>query len=433
MLLPRTGWLAAATALGLAWPARAGQILWSGGVTDRLASFRVECCVDSLEADTFLLYRDLADPEGAASAVLTVAVERGITAIDSAPLPNRLQPDTQYYYGLRASLAKDAAYFGTFRTMPPSGQPANFSFVFASCAYTGSNHAVFDSVRQLRPAVAAAGGGGSRQEKPLFFLHMGDLHYEDISDNNVELFKAAYLSTWESQTQSALYRSGPVVYMWDDHDFGPNDSNGESESRAAARAAYRMFVPHHELAVSDGANTDAAIYHAFTVGRVRYLVLDLRSESEDPADEATWQEYGSYPSMLGRRQRDWLQSELEGHVQWGLMVLVSSKPWSGVDSDPDCCKWMHYPDERTAVANMIAANGVDNLVAVAGDAHMLAYDDGSNTDYSSLAAADNPAGFGAVSCPGLHSWAPAHPVPCLLTGVPALCPGERRASRCSTR
>eukprot|EP01051_Picozoa_sp_SAG22_P009547 SAG22_NODE_802_length_7099_cov_122.579429_6_plen_73_part_00 len=30
-----------------------------------------------------------------------------------------------------------------------------------------------------------------------------------------------------------------------------------------------------------------------------------------------------------------------------------------------------------------------------------------------------------VRCPGLHSWTPAHPVSCLLTGVPAWRPGER--------
>ena len=33
-----------------------------------------------------------------------------------------------------------------------------------------------------------------------------------------------------------------------------------------------------------------------------------------------------------------------------------------------CCKWMNYPEERVEVAEMIKSNGVDNLVAVAGDA-----------------------------------------------------------------
>ena len=64
------------------------------------------------------------------------------------------------------------------------------------------------------------------------------------------------------------------------------------------------------------------------------------------------------------------------------MVLVSSKPWSGTSSTIGCCKWMHFPDERAEVANMISDLGLRNLIAVAGDAHMVAFDDGSNTDYS---------------------------------------------------
>eukprot|EP01051_Picozoa_sp_SAG22_P016146 SAG22_NODE_2226_length_2814_cov_1.924862_2_plen_221_part_00 len=35
----------------------------------------------------------------------------------------------------------------------------------------------------------------------------------------------------------------------------------------------------------------------------------------------------------------------------------------------------------------------------------------------------------SVRCPGLHSWTPAFPVYCILTGVPAWRPGERRATR----
>ena len=75
-------------------------------------------------------------------------------------------------------------------------------------------------------------------QAPLFFLHMGDLFYGDIADDDDAAFQAAYKETWASEPQAALYRSQPVVYMWDDHDFGENDSNGASGSRAAARRAY---------------------------------------------------------------------------------------------------------------------------------------------------------------------------------------------------
>jgi len=135
------------------------------------------------------------------------------------------------------------------------------------------------------------------------------------------------------------------------------------------------------------------------VGRVRFLVLDLRSESEDTQDSTNWDD-ASKATMLGAAQKEWLREELEAHASWGMIVLVSSKPWTGAEDKEKCCKWMNYPEERVEVAEMIKATGALNVVMTAGDSHMVAYDDGSNTDF----AAGGGAGF-----PLLHS-APLHQV-----------------------
>ena len=56
-------------------------------------------------------------------------------------------------------------------------------------------------------------------------------------------------------------------------------------------------------------------------------------------------------------------------------------PWiAPEDSARD--DWGGYATERAELANFIADNGVSNLMMLAGDAHMLAIDDGTNTDYS---------------------------------------------------
>jgi len=118
----------------------------------------------------------------------------------------------------------------------------------------------------------------------------------------------------------------------------------------------------------------------------------LRSVSE-PAnihDSRNWHTYSTHPTMLGADQKAWLGTEFASHASYGLMVLVMTKPWSGEVDTEDCCKWWSYPDERREVADMIKNNGVDNLVAVSGDAHMIAYDDGSNTDFASNGGAGFP-------------------------------------------
>ena len=63
--------------------------------------------------------------------------------------------------------------------------------------------------------------------------------------------------------------------------------------------------------------------------------------------------------------------------------------------------WGGYAEQRRRIADVIAANKVDNLVMLAGDAHMVAIDDGSNSDYSSGGGAGFPVlQAGALDRPG---------------------------------
>jgi hypothetical protein len=84
-----------------------------------------------------------------------------------------------------------------------------------------------------------------------------------------------------------------------------------------------------------------------------------------------------------------LQRELDGADRYGLLVWANADPW--VDrADPTTDTWGGFAVERRRISRMIAASDVRNLLAVSGDAHMLAYDDGSHTDYSGTGRAGFP-------------------------------------------
>jgi phosphodiesterase/alkaline phosphatase D-like protein len=79
------------------------------------------------------------------------------------PTITGLAAATLYYYKVQKDGADIAnCPTGTFRTKPA----ASFKCCFGSCVLTGSNHAVFDTIRA---------------ENPDFFIHMGDRHYKDIA------------------------------------------------------------------------------------------------------------------------------------------------------------------------------------------------------------------------------------------------------------
>jgi len=84
--------------------------------------------------------------------------------------------------------------------------------------------------------------------KPLFFLHMGDLHYDNIVVNDARVFRKAYDNIFESPAGKALLGMDlPMAYMWDDHDFGPDNSDKTAPGREASLQAYREYVPHYPL------------------------------------------------------------------------------------------------------------------------------------------------------------------------------------------
>ncbi|MFQ5608303.1 MAG: hypothetical protein ACE5GA_10175, partial [Candidatus Zixiibacteriota bacterium] len=80
---------------------------------------------------------------------------------------NGLTPDTPYHYALEINGILSLDKVGRFQTYPENN--ASFTFAFASCAWTGSSHQVFDEIRA---------------QDPLFFFHLGDMHYQNISVND---------------------------------------------------------------------------------------------------------------------------------------------------------------------------------------------------------------------------------------------------------
>lgn len=284
-----------------------------------------------------------------------------INRVVKATLDN-LQSNTRYYYGVMLDGTLHARGRGTFKTAPNPNTSSNFTCAFASCAETGSTHSVFTTIRDLNPD---------------FFIHMGDIHYENINVNDINLYRSAYDKVFASPVQAKLYSEVPTVYMWDDHDFGANDSNANSPSKESARLAYRERVPHHILPTGDGNN---AIYHSFVYGRVRFIVTDLRSEK---FENSVWQ-------MMSQTQRNWFYQELLKPEPF--KVWINTVPWIGVASNLDEA-WFRqeYTWERKEIANFIKNNGLTGKVAIiSGDMHGIAIDDGTNSDYADEGGAPIP-------------------------------------------
>ncbi|MDH3678953.1 MAG: alkaline phosphatase D family protein [Acidimicrobiia bacterium] len=254
---------------------------------------------------------------------------------------------------------------GTLTT--PLEGPQDLIVVAGSCARSGSNGAVFDAI------VA---------EEPDLYLALGDLHYANLESTSPADHVAQYGRALGQPGQAALFGSVPSAYVWDDHDYGPNNGDHFSPSRLAVSEAYRRAVPHYGASP----DPDTPIAQAFTVGRVRFVLSDTRSER-------------TAETMLGEDQLAWLIDELiSASRTHALVVWANPTPWISAGGPDD---WSGYASERTTIADALADAGVDDVIMVSGDAHMVAIDDGTNSGY----ATDGTPGFpvlhaGALDRPG---------------------------------
>lgn len=254
-----------------------------------------------------------------------------------------LDENRLYLYRLLVK-GQDTAYSGSFKTF--SQRPISFRFVLSSCSFRPGSPAYI-------PIMAF---------KPSLFLHLGDLHYENIESNRIEDHIKPYLERFlNGKKEQALCQQVPMAYIWDDHDFCGNNSAGPSPCGDAARAAYLSAFPAYKPY-----RVGAGLAHSFQNGRLRFIVLDLRSERKDS-------------SLMSAEQMQWFKDELLlSHRNNFLSVVVSSISWYGNEQD----NWGGFQKERQEILDFVNEEGIEKLVWMCGDAHMNALDDGRNEPYS---------------------------------------------------
>ena len=329
--------------------------VWAGNVTPTSATVSIR-----LNAPGLRVRLQVSQSESLVPAVYSTVVTTAAASGHTAKLTVQgLVPDTDYFYGIEVGgvLRREPVSRGRFTTFPLG--KASFKIAFSSCGdFRAADQRAF-------PAIIA--------EKPLAFIHMGDLHYSDTNSTVAEDYRVNYDLVLGHAAQGPLFRAMPVIYTWDDHDYAGNDSDSTATGRGTARSAYRERVPHYPIGPGDG-----TIGQAFTIGRVRFIMTDLRSA----AVSASLRE-SSTKTKLGSAQKAWLKQELINARDnaFPLIVWVSTHPWIAPAKLGDD-SWAGYATERAEIANFLRDNRVSNVAIISGDMHGLAFDDGTNSDYA---------------------------------------------------
>ena len=292
-----------------------------------------------------------------------------------------LQPNTRYTYQVEVDGVEDETFPGTFKTFPIPGTRASFSYGMGTCAGASattpgvagtlaanrmSNSPIFETMRQQ-----------ANQEDWLFFAHGGDMHYYDLGSNNHGIvgggsltnYRRAYDDVLLQPNQHRLYRNVSLAYVWDDHDYGPNDSDGTIPGRDNACQVYREKVPHYALDSGTG-----GIYQTWQVGRVKFIASDVRSYRSPNSDPQSQSK-----TMLGAEQKAWMEQVLLADDGTEALVWLMPSQWI---SSSHADSWLSFQHERDEMVQMFGDTGWLNRMCInSGDAHALSIETGTSNQW----------------------------------------------------
>jgi hypothetical protein len=372
------------------------------------------------------------DNNDTASEVLNIDIEESGSALVHSVTVTDLTPNTRYYYvifefttmddnvDLSSNTQPQHQHQGQFMTAPNEGEARDFQFIASACSWTGSDVPIYTQILEQEilqsTAVAAVESATTTIEtKPssLFFFHLGDFHYENLDVDSLERRIDAIDNVLSSAKQQRLWANVPLAVMWDDHDWLGNNRGGDTSQIGyeAALESYRVAFPHYEplpsSSIDDKCNNNNStnsenatttttttsnnnnddddgncnnninnnnlygnrgVYQAFTIGTVRFIMSDLRSEASES-------------SIYSPEQREWLFKELEDSMKYDFVVWMSTGPWIGTAKEGSDTWRGHSRDRKELSLHIQRTVTNKNLLVLAADAHMVAFDDGSNTFY----------------------------------------------------
>ena len=255
-----------------------------------------------------------------------------------------LEPNTGYYYRVLVDGIPDRYQPAPYATRTAPTSAADFRVAFGSCA-----RFTWDQEQRIFDGVV-------RQAPDLFFW-LGDNVYADTEAP--ELIADELKRQRGVERMQPLIRSVPQLAIWDDHDFGYNNSDGSSPGKQRALAVFKRYWPNP----ASGLPATPGVFFDYSYGGVDFIFLDGRYY-RDPNSAPD----GKSKTFLGSGQLAWLQARLlASRAQF--KVLVCGSGWSSADG-PQGDTWSAFRTERDALFDFIRDRAISGVVLLSGDSHV---------------------------------------------------------------
>jgi alkaline phosphatase D len=200
------------------------------------------------------------------------------------------------------------------------------------------------------------------ERKPDMMLWLGDNVYLREPDWNTRTgIFYRYTHTRSLPELQALLGSTHHYATWDDHDFGPNDSDRSFWNKAATLEAFKLFWANPAYGVHrDNKAAHSGVTGVAEWGDVAFFLLDNRS-FRSPNNRQSGDRV-----MLGEEQLQWLIDALASSRATFKVIAIGGQVLNPV---PVFENYSTYPAELTKLLTLIEQEGIKGVVFVSGDRH----------------------------------------------------------------
>jgi len=269
-----------------------------------------------------------------------------------------LSPGRRYNYSILVDGVKQEAVnnqqFQSQKLWQWREDPPEFRFVAGSCSYI--NEEAVD-----RPGNPYGGGyeifSSIADEEADLMVWLGDNTYLRETDwNSMSGILHRNTHTRSLPEMQELLADTHQYAIWDDHDFGPNDSDRSYFLKDSTLHAFELFWANP----SYGINGKSGITTKFQWNDCEFFALDNRYY-RSPNKRTTGDR-----EVFGKEQIQWLVDNLASSnasfkfVCVGGQVVNSAAVWEN---------YATYEEERAYMLNLIKEEGIKNVVFLSGDRH----------------------------------------------------------------
>lgn len=331
-------------------------------------------------ADVYAQYWNVEKPsESKKTTTVKTNFEEAYTAMLIA---TNLEPGQIYQYDLYINNKKVDLGFPTYFHTPKiwrwRGDPPDFSFLMGSCAY-------INETRYDRPGTPYGNGyeiyDNMATKKADFMLWLGDnLYFREPDWNSWSGIVQRYTHDRGIPELQKFLTSTQHYAIWDDHDYGPNDSDRSFWNKNKTLDAFELFWANPSYGVGD---IEGAITF-FQWSDADFYLLDnrtYRSPDNLISEDKT---------QLGEEQLQWLFDNLVTNPATFKFVVIGGQflSTSGVF---ESYTNFGFEKERQQIIDFIYKQDIKNVIFLTGDVHF--------SEISVLKNGDKPAIWDITSSP----------------------------------